>query len=267
MGEVVKYSLSQIPKTDVQDIALYLQTITAPRQTPPSPSTPDALAAAADTGAKVYAANCAGCHQATGIGRPPIIPGLAGNQSVTATYPTNVIGAVLNGLAPWNHGPAMPSFAAGLSDAQIAAVTNYVRTSWGNTGTANATAGNVMAARKLAVVPPMATAAADEFGCPKVSGSGGAMALTNPGSGLMDMYTGATPATLPNRTRALIAALRANDSSISNADVTNYLVAAYCPIVANQPGLTHDGKQAALQDFITGAQPLIDAPAPPAKSN
>jgi mono/diheme cytochrome c family protein len=264
MGEVVKYSLSQLPKTDIQDIALYLQTITAPRSTPPGDSLPGALATADDVGATVYAANCAGCHSQDGKGRAPIIPPLAGNDSVTAAEPTNVIGAVLNGLAPWRIGPAMPSFAAGLSDAEIAALTNYVRTSFGNTATANATPDDVKVARALAVVPQMADAASDSFGCPHVSGAGGDASLTDPGNGLLDIMNGATPETLPNRTRALVTALKASNSSISDTDVTNYLVAAYCPVIANQTGLTKSEKQAALQDFIAGAEPLIDSPAPKA---
>ncbi len=267
MGEVVQYSLSQIPQSDVEDIADYLQTITPPRSTPPSAGTAEALAAANDVGAKLYAADCAGCHQATGIGRPPIIPGLAGNDSVTAAKPTNVIGAVLNGLGPWNHGPAMPSFAAGLSDAEIADVTNYVRTQWGNNGTANATAADVMTARAVAVVPPMADAASDAFGCPKVSAAGGNNSLANPGGGLMDMFTDATPDTLPNRTRAFVAALKASDPNVSNTTITNYLVAAYCPVVANQTGLSHAQMTEALQAFVAGAQTVINAPAPVAKPN
>lgn len=264
MGEVVQYSLSQLPKSDIQDIALYLQTVVPARSTPPSPALPGAIAMANDTGAAVYAANCASCHGQDGKGRAPIIPPLAGNSSVTASEPTNVIGAVLNGLAPWNNGPAMPSFAAGLSDPEIAAVANYVRISWGNDATANAAPDDVKAARALAIVPPMASAAADAFGCPRVSGTGGNASLTDPGNGLLDMMTGATPATLPNRTRALVAALKANDSSITQTDLTNYLVAAYCPVVANQPGLSNAEKQTALRNFITGAQPIINAPAPKA---
>jgi mono/diheme cytochrome c family protein len=264
MGQVVQYSLSQLPKSDIQDIALYLQTITAPRSTPGSDTLPGAMAAADTLGKTVYAANCAGCHGQDGKGRGPIIPPLAGNDSVTAAEPTNLIGAVLNGLAPWNHGPAMPSFAAGLSDVEIAALTNYVRISFGNSATANATAGDVKSARAVAAVVPMADAASDAFGCPHVSPTGGTAALTDPGNDLLNIMTGATPATLPNRTRALVAALKANNSSISDADVTNYLVAAYCPVIADETGLTRSEKQAALQDFIAGAEPLIDAPAPKA---
>jgi hypothetical protein len=76
------------------------------------------------------------------------------------------------------------------------------------------------------------------------------------------MMTGATPETLPNRTRALVTALRASNSSISNADLSNYLVAAYCPVIANQSGLSKAEKEAALENFIAGAQPIITASAP-----
>jgi mono/diheme cytochrome c family protein len=263
MGEVVQYSLSQIPTSDVQDIADYLQTQTAPQSEPPMGAAANAPAAA-QLGAQVYAANCAGCHGQNGAGRAPIIPNLAGNDSVTATQPNNVIGAVLSGLPPWKNGPAMPSFAASLPDNEIAAVTNYVRTSWGNTATANATPHDVMALRDIAVVPPMADMASDQFGCPQVSGAGGANSVADPGNNLLDIYDGATPETLPNRTRALISAIRDSNSSISNADLTNALVAAYCPVVANQTGLSKAEMQAALENFVAGAQPLIDAPAPKA---
>jgi mono/diheme cytochrome c family protein len=262
MGEVVQYSLSQLPKSDIQDIALYLQTIVPPRSTPPANAPASALATADDLGATVYAANCAGCHGQAGAGRGPIIPPLAGNSSVQAAAPTNVIGAVLGGLAPWNNGPAMPAFAAGLSDTEIAALTNYVRTSWGNKAPANATPADVMAARAVAAVVPMADAMSDQFGCPHVSSTGGNSALTDPGGGLLEMMTGATPETLPNRTRALVTALRASNSSISNADLSNYLVAAYCPVIANQSGLSKAEKEAALENFIAGAQPIITASAP-----
>ncbi|MDE8349437.1 MAG: cytochrome c [Acidocella sp.] len=267
MGEVVQYSMSQIPKSDVQDIAAYLQTITPARSTPPSAGTPDALAAAKANGAKVYAANCAACHQAAGTGLMTLIPGLAGNGSVTAAQPYNVIGAVLNGLGPWNHGPAMPSFAASLSDTDISDVANYVRTMWGNDGTANTTPAEVKRLRAIAVVPPMASASADEFGCPHISTAATDTALTNPGGGLMGMFDGATPETLPNRTRAMVSALKASDATMSSITITNYLVAAYCPVVANTSGLSHDQKQAALENFIAGAQGLINAPAPIAKAN
>jgi len=259
MAEVVKYSLSQIPKSDVQDIAEYLQTQTAPQDTPPTPAIADASDSVA-AGAKIYASNCSGCHGKAGGGLGTIIPNLAGNDAVMASVPTNVIGAVLNGLAPWRIGPAMPSFAASMNDQQIADVANYVRTAFGNTATADATPADVMALRAIAVVPPMASAAADAFGCPHVTASGGANTVADPGNGLLNIYEGATPETLPNRTRTLIAAVRSANSSISDADLTNTLVAAYCPVVANQSGLSEAAKKAELQTFITSVQPLVAGP-------
>ncbi len=77
-------------------------------------------------GPAIYRRICQGCHMpdgkgAEGAGR---YPALAGNPRLAAsTYPVHV---VLNGF----HG--MPPFAAYLDDAQVAAVVNHVRTSFGN---------------------------------------------------------------------------------------------------------------------------------------
>ncbi len=257
MGEVVDHSTSQIPVSDDVDIANYLQNETAPQHVPPTPAVPDAAASIA-LGATVYTADCAGCHGKTGGGMAPIIPNLAGNDSVTASEPTNVIGAVLSGLDPWKaNGPAMPAFANSLSDAQIAAVTNYVRTSMGNNATADASPHDVMKLRAIAVVPPSATKAADLFGCPHISAAGGATSVADPGSDLLNSYADATPATMPNRTRMLISAIRAGNTTISNADLTNDLIAAYCPVVANRSGLSNAAKHQAMQNFVASVQPLI----------
>jgi hypothetical protein len=111
-----------------------------------------------------------------------------------------------------------------------------------------------MALRQVAEVPAMATMAADEFGCPHVS----ATTVADPGNGLMGIYNGATPETIPNRTRALITAVRAGNATISTADLTNTLLAAYCPVVANQPGLSTAEKKTAMMNFLAGATPLIN---------
>jgi len=259
MGDMTDNSTSLIPVSDDQDIANYLQTATVPQSTPPVTAVANGTASA-NNGAAVYAANCAGCHRPTGTGLPPhFVPNLAGNDSVIAAEPYNVIGAVLGGLGSWNHGPAMPSFAGRLSDQQIADVTNYVRTAWGNQGSADATPDQVRTLRGVAVLPPYADAQSDELGCPRVTASGGVDSVADPGNGLLNIYQGATAATLSNRTSELVAAIRANNSSISNADLTDTLVAAYCPVVAHEAGLTLAAKQAALSDFIAGTAPLVAA--------
>ncbi len=77
-------------------------------------------------GAKVYAANCIACHQATGMGLPKVFPALSGSKIVTGPKEQQVT-LVLNGKA----GTAMAPFKH-LSDADIAAVITYTRNNWAN---------------------------------------------------------------------------------------------------------------------------------------
>jgi mono/diheme cytochrome c family protein len=263
MQEVVQESLSQLPVSDVTDIADYLQTQTVPQAPPPAQAMRDTTNSLAQ-GEKVYAANCAACHGQTGGGINPIIPNLAGNSSVIAVMPYNVIGAVLGGIGPWRaNGPSMPAFAGSLSDPEIAGVANYVRTSWGNKSLPNATPQDVMNLRAIAAVPMNADMMADEMDCPRVSSSGAAGTVADPGNGLLGIFEGATPATLPNKTRELIAALRGANQNISSTDIANALLAAYCPVIAHETGMSPAAKHEALEEFVTSAQPLIDTPLAP----
>ena len=75
-------------------------------------------------GEKVYAANCAACHQATGKGAGPIMP-LDGSQLVQDADKTRQVHVLLNGRN------AMPSWKQ-LSDTDIAAVISYTKNSWSN---------------------------------------------------------------------------------------------------------------------------------------
>jgi len=90
-----------------------------------------------DLGARVYAANCAACHGAQGTGVPGVFPPLAGDPVVTASDPVPQIRIVLRGLGgktigESNYAARMPAFGARLSDAEIAAVIDHERSSWGN---------------------------------------------------------------------------------------------------------------------------------------
>ena len=79
-------------------------------------------------GAAMYASNCASCHKADGKGGGPF-PALAGNAQVTAKDPTAIIVVTEHGKG------LMPAFKPRLSNAEIAAVITYIRTSWGNKAT------------------------------------------------------------------------------------------------------------------------------------
>jgi len=75
-------------------------------------------------GEKVYAANCAACHQANGKGAGPI-KALDGSGIVTNEDKAPMLNIVLNGRA------AMPAWKQ-LSDTDIAAVVSYAKNSWSN---------------------------------------------------------------------------------------------------------------------------------------
>lgn len=90
-------------------------------------------------GEKVYTANCAACHQASGDGLPPNFPALKGSKIANGPADAH-IKQVINGKN------LMPPFKQ-LSDEDVAAVVSYERTSWGNKGGA-VTVAAVAAARK-----------------------------------------------------------------------------------------------------------------------
>jgi mono/diheme cytochrome c family protein len=78
------------------------------------------------SGAELYANVCQGCHMPDGRGASGAgsYPSLAGDKTLEARgYPVSVI---VNGQR------AMPAVGAMMSDEQIAAVVNYVRTHFGN---------------------------------------------------------------------------------------------------------------------------------------
>ena len=78
-------------------------------------------------GEKVYGSICITCHQANGKGLPGTFPALDGSKVATGPVDEH-IKVVLNGRPK----TAMVSFAASLSDEDIAAVVTYERNAWGN---------------------------------------------------------------------------------------------------------------------------------------
>jgi len=93
-------------------------------------------------GEKVYASNCAACHQVSGKGAGPIKP-LDGAAVVLDTDKTKQIKILLNGQ---NNG-AMPSWKQ-LSDTDIAAVITYTKNNWSNKTGQLIQPSEVLAARK-----------------------------------------------------------------------------------------------------------------------
>lgn len=84
------------------------------------------LAELKDKGQKVYDANCAACHQASGKGLAPAFPPLDGSKIATGPIAEHV-GIVMHGKP----GTTMASWKQ-LSDVEIAAVVTFERNNWGN---------------------------------------------------------------------------------------------------------------------------------------
>lgn len=140
MAEVVYNSLRYLTDSDLHAMAEYLKAI--PPESPLRTGRPQPTASQME-GAGLYIDHCAGCHQSMGRGIPEVFPPLAGNGVVLAANPLDILTVIMLGIPPREDRVAMPSFAGDMSDQQIAALANYVRTSWGNVAAPNATSAMV----------------------------------------------------------------------------------------------------------------------------
>ncbi len=105
------------------------------------PVSEDQVAVAAhpsmSSGAAIFAAKCATCHQAGGVGTDKFPP-LAGNAAVNAADPATILGIIVNGrsgpltVGGKSYNGTMPTWKGQLSNADIAAVATYIRSSFGN---------------------------------------------------------------------------------------------------------------------------------------
>jgi mono/diheme cytochrome c family protein len=149
MADVVRDSTSLMSDADIRAIATYLKDL------PPGEREPNALApppAQMSGGEKVYKSACIACHEADGSGAPRIYPPLPGNANLQSAIALSTLRIILDGAqtltTPRAPNPgSMPAYADKLSDQEIADVTTYIRSSWGNSASA-VTAAQVAKARR-----------------------------------------------------------------------------------------------------------------------
>ena len=151
-----------VPSPEAQALIAYLQSLkqpalpagetsgAVPGMGTAAPAAPRAAATAGNAapaadgydaakGQALFTTHCAACHQASGSGLPGAFPPLKGNAVVNDADATKHMHVVLNGLQGEKIGRVaysspMPPFRDTLSDADIASIINYERSSWGNHG-------------------------------------------------------------------------------------------------------------------------------------
>lgn len=132
MNEVVAHSLSHLREDDLRAIAVYLKSLEGPAYA-------GATVAAEQSrpGAELYAKRCEECHGPSGRGGFFTGPALAGSAVVQGENPASLINVILYGStiarpAGASNWEPMPDYGDALTDAEIAAVSNFLRGSWGN---------------------------------------------------------------------------------------------------------------------------------------
>jgi len=141
MGEAIELSLSKLMPSDIRAIVTYVRSI-PPIASADFPAVRTEVADAtpssgSDVGAdslgkQIFAGACSGCHGWSGTSPLMYRAALIGSRTVNDATAVNVVQMVLNGSPGGNSStPGMPAFGAAYSDAEIAAVANYVTARFG----------------------------------------------------------------------------------------------------------------------------------------
>ncbi len=144
MAEVVLHGTQYLTEGDATAMARYLKTLGPALSTATAPTastTPAQSLPPTGRGAALYDKHCAQCHGNAGEGYAKAYPALAGNRAVNMANTSNLALKVLyGGFGPATAGHprpyGMPPYRLSLTDAEIADVLTYIRSSWGNAGAA-----------------------------------------------------------------------------------------------------------------------------------
>ncbi|MCC3742561.1 cytochrome c [Rouxiella badensis] len=153
MGEAVEHSFRYLSEADLNAMALYIKQVPAiatptaqPASQPPvatdinqvivGQGSQASLADSSSThGAELYNGACASCHGIKGEGtKDNFYPSLTSNTAVSGATAQNLVMTIADGLhrKGSDSDVSMPAFGQQMSDAQIAAVSSYVRNQFAN---------------------------------------------------------------------------------------------------------------------------------------
>ena len=132
MNEVIVNSLKLLTPADVHAMAVYVKSLQGAAYD--GEVVPPALAAA---GASIYKDRCEKCHGSSGRGGFFSGPPLPGSAVVQVEDPASLINIIIYGPATpkgvsYGAWETMAAYGDLLDDAQVVAISNYVRGSWGN---------------------------------------------------------------------------------------------------------------------------------------
>jgi mono/diheme cytochrome c family protein len=141
MGEAVDHSFSRMAPEDIRAMVAYLRTVPAIASpdlpatlAPPAPASHKAGGAAANARGKVvFQGACVSCHGWSGDSPLTPFATLTGARAVNDPTAINVAQVVISGTRRQMPGAvSMPAFGSAYSDAEIAAVANYVTARFGS---------------------------------------------------------------------------------------------------------------------------------------
>ena len=130
MGEAVGYSLQFLSPDDLRALVAYLRTVKpavdAAARVSSAPAGGEIVPENA-LGRQIFEGNCIGCHLMDGSGRQARYAALAGNASVQDPKGVDIIEVLLSGADARALHPlvAMPKFARGMTDDELAALANF----------------------------------------------------------------------------------------------------------------------------------------------
>lgn len=240
MRQTIEESLSRMTDPDLSAIVAYLRTQKAKEtykvkdlQAFNEPGAP---------GAATYLSYCSSCHKPDGKGVEGAIPALAGNTSVQSEGPETVLRVILGGLSAQSGYAPMPAVGAGMSDQEVADVTDYIRNSWGNHAPILKDRGGVAAARGQTATMLAGSAPCAEIAQPEI-----ARAVGESGAG--EALKNLDPENFIPVLTALLPKIKASVPGAKDDDIVNGLTTTFCKVARDNPAYTKVGWHAVIGSF------------------